>query len=140
MCATDNVESQLIVYLCVSRSLKELPLPCAAQKFIPVNHHAPSREDSIRHTRDLDSLKHRIIHAHVVSFGADGVFAVWLEDNQIGVAAEGGRASSGLRPCQHFSCGHFTPSGGVKTYFAPSKPGTSKFSIERYKYCGQVSA
>src|SRR5437867_9172590 len=73
MCATDNVESQLIVYLCVSRSLKELPLPCAAQKFIPVNHHAPSREDSIRHTRDLDSLKHRIIHAHVVSFGADGV-------------------------------------------------------------------
>src|SRR5437879_11961386 len=81
MCATDNVESQLIVYLCVSRSLKELPLPCAAQKFIPVNHHAPSREDSIRHTRDLDSLKHRIIHAHVVRFGADGVFAVRIEEN-----------------------------------------------------------
>src|SRR5438445_13721668 len=94
MCATDNVESQLIVYLCVSRSLKELPLPCAAQKFIPVNHHAPSREDSIRHTRDLDSLKHRIIHAHVVSFGADGVFAVGIEDNQVGVAADGDRSFS----------------------------------------------
>src|SRR5579862_7228999 len=34
----------------------------------------------------------------------------------------------------------FSRSGGVKTYFAPSKPGASKFSIERYKYCGQVSA
>src|SRR5204863_1239261 len=97
MCATDNVESQLIVYLCVSRSLKELPLPCAAQKFIPVNHHAPSREDSIRHTRDLDSLKHRIIHAHVVSFGADGVFAVGIEDNQVGVAADGDRSFSWIQ-------------------------------------------
>src|SRR5438445_12761884 len=97
MCATDNVESQLIVYLCVSRSLKELPLPCAAQKFLPANHHAPSREDSIRHTRDLDSLKHRIIHAHVVSFGADGVFAVGIEDNQVGVAADGDRSFSWIQ-------------------------------------------
>src|SRR5437870_12351727 len=87
MCATDNVESQLIVYLCVSRSLKELPLPCAAQKFIHVNHHAPSREDSIRHTRDLDSHKHLIIHTHVVSFGDDGVFAEGFEDNEVGLAA-----------------------------------------------------
>src|SRR5437660_10736776 len=106
MCATDNVESQLIVYLCVSRSLKELPLPRAAQKFIPVNHHAPSREDSIRHTRDLDSLKHRIIHAHVVGFGADGVFAVRIEDNQVSVAAYRNRSLAWMQAQElRGSCG-----------------------------------
>src|SRR6266568_1831461 len=44
------------------------------------------------------------------------------------------------RPCQSFSCCHFSRSGGVKTYLAASNPGASILSSERYKYCGQVSA
>src|SRR5205814_6724439 len=45
------------------------------------------RQSRNRHNSVLDSLKHRLLHAHVVSFGADGVFAVRIEDNQVSVAA-----------------------------------------------------
>jgi hypothetical protein len=34
----------------------------------------------------------------------------------------------------------FSRSGGVKTYFAPSKLGRSSSSMESSRYCGQVSA
>ena len=45
-----------------------------------------------------------------------------------------------FRPSQSFGRFSFSRSGGVKTYFAPSKFGRSSSSIDSSRYCGQVSA
>ena len=40
----------------------------------------------------LDALEHRVVHSHVVSLGADRVFALGIEDHEIGVAADRDRS------------------------------------------------
>src|ERR1035437_4127948 len=41
---------------------------------------------------------------------------------------------------RYFACVHAVMEEKLKAYFAPSKPGRAKSSIDRSRYCGQVSA
>src|ERR1700704_2432360 len=76
----------------VESPLQEVSRASAPQECVSFYYHAPARQHYIGHSRNLNSLEHRIIHAHVVSLGADGVLAVRIKDHQIRVTAHRDRA------------------------------------------------
>ena len=67
-------------------------MPGAAEKLVSFHHHAAAGENDVGHACYLNAFEHRVIHAHVVSPGADGVFALGVENHEIGVAADGDRS------------------------------------------------
>src|SRR5919197_942523 len=67
-------------------ALQKFSLTGTAEKVFVLNQHTPAREHDICHTLHFDSFEHRIVHTHVVGFGADGVLAVGIEDHEISVA------------------------------------------------------
>ncbi len=75
-------------------------------KSFPIYHHPAARQNYIRHARDLDALEHGIVHAHVVSLGADGLLALGIENHQVRVAADRNRPFARIQPEQ------FCRSGG----------------------------
>src|SRR5207302_10491074 len=81
----------LSVHLCIGCASQKFSLARAPQKLISFYNHPAARKNYIRHARDLDALKHGVIHAHVVRLGADGVFALGVEYHQVGVTAGGDR-------------------------------------------------
>src|SRR5262249_30414351 len=71
----------------ISRALQKLSLSRAAQKLIPLHNHPPAAQHHIRHAGNLNAFEHRVINAHVVRLGADGVLALGIEDDHVSVAA-----------------------------------------------------
>src|SRR5258705_7915282 len=78
----------------VEPSLNEFSATWPSQEFIALDEDATARKHHIRHARDLDTLKHGIIHSHVMCFRADGVLAIGIENYKVGVTARGNRALS----------------------------------------------
>src|SRR5205807_2137393 len=71
----------------VDCSLQEVSLSGLAMELVSFHQHAASGEHYVRHAFDLDAFEHRVVHAHVMGLGADGMFTVGIEDHQVGVAA-----------------------------------------------------
>lgn len=61
----------------------------AADEFAGVDDGAAAGKDGLGGTLDLDALEHGIVHAHVVGLGADDFFVVGIEDDEVGVGANG---------------------------------------------------
>src|SRR6266478_3638940 len=76
----------------VERSLQEFSRAGTSQEFVCFYHHAPARQHHIGHARNLNSLEHGVIDAHVVSLRTDGVLPVRIEDHEIRVTAHRDRA------------------------------------------------
>src|SRR5713101_3197755 len=76
----------------VSGPPEKLSLSGPSQEFVAFHHNSPTGKYDVGHTRDLDALKHGVIHSHVVSRGADGVLAVRIKNHQVGIAAGSDRA------------------------------------------------
>ncbi len=68
---------------------EELAGAGAADEFTGVDDGAAAGEDGSGRTFDLDALEHGIVHAHVMGFGADDFFVIGIEDDQVGVGADG---------------------------------------------------
>src|SRR5271155_2759059 len=64
---------------------KKLACAWAADKLSCVNYSAPARKDGLRRAFDLNALKHRIIHAHVVRLCADHLLFVRVKNHEVGV-------------------------------------------------------
>ena len=79
------------IHLRISGASQEFSLPGAPQELVSVDHHSAPRKNDVRHPRDLDPLKHRVIDAHVVSLRADRVLAFRIENDQVSIAADGDR-------------------------------------------------
>ena len=61
----------------------------AADEFAGFDDGAAAGEDGFGCAFYFDSFEHGIVHAHVVSFGADDFFVVGIEDDEVGVGADG---------------------------------------------------
>src|SRR5882724_5859209 len=78
----------------VGLSAEELAGTGTAYKFAGVDNGAAAGENSLWRALGLDAFEHRIVHAHVVGFGADDFFVIGIEDHQVGVGAHGDGALS----------------------------------------------
>src|SRR5207248_3108838 len=67
----------------------DLPTAGAADKFSGVDDRAAARENRLGRAFDLNALEHGVVHAHVMRFGADNFFVVGIEQDQVGVRADG---------------------------------------------------
>src|SRR5580704_135637 len=78
----------LPVHLRVSGPSEKLALSGTAQELVPFHDDAASGKNNVGHARHLNAFEHRVIHSHVVSLGADGVFALRIENHEISIAAD----------------------------------------------------
>src|SRR6266403_1389077 len=91
----------------VSGAFQEVALSGFTVELIALNDDASTRENYVWHAFDLDAFEHRVIHAHVMSFCADGVLAVGIEDDEISVTANGNCSFARIetensgRSCRH---------------------------------------
>src|SRR5271154_4204941 len=68
-------------------ALQVLAAAGLAEEFSVVDDHFASRHYGARVAFDSEALEHRVIDAHVVRFGADGVFGFGIPEHNVGVAA-----------------------------------------------------
>jgi len=61
----------------------------AADEFAGLDDGAAAGENGFGRAFDLDALEHGIIHAHVVGLGADDFLVIGIEDDQVGIGADG---------------------------------------------------
>src|SRR5258707_12920884 len=87
--AQDDNEFSL---LHIRPALDKLSRPGAPGELVSLHHNPPTRQHYIRHAGYFNSLKHRVIHPHMVRFRADGVLAIGIEDDDIRITANGNRA------------------------------------------------
>src|SRR6266581_5785833 len=73
----------------VGLAAEELAGAGAADEFAGVNDGAAAGEDGFGRAFDADALEHGIVHAHVMGFGADDFLVIGIEDDQVGVRANG---------------------------------------------------
>src|SRR5260370_41738976 len=73
----------------VGLAAEELAGAGAADEFAGVDDGAAAGEDGFGRAFDVDALEHGIVHAHVVGFGADDLFVIGIEDDEVGVGAYG---------------------------------------------------
>src|SRR6266566_2156825 len=73
----------------VGLAAQELAGAGAADEFAGVDDGAAAGEDGFGRALDADAFKHGIVHAHVMGFGADDFFVIGIEDDQVGVGADG---------------------------------------------------
>src|ERR1019366_2951702 len=88
----------------IERPLEKVSRARASQKFISFHNHAAARQHRVGHARNLNSLEHRIIDAHVVRLCADGVLAFGVEDHQIRIATHGDRALARIQAKEFCGC------------------------------------
>src|SRR6266404_4633601 len=79
-----------------SASLDELTLTRAAKKLLALDQNASAGEHHVGHAGHLDAFEHGVVHAHVMGLGADGVLALGIEDDQVGITAHRDRAFTGI--------------------------------------------
>src|SRR5271170_6387659 len=92
MCRRPTRLSKTMLRLRVESPLQEVTRTRTSQKLIPFHNHTAARQHGIGHTRNLNSLEHRIVNAHMMSLYTDGVLAVRIEDHQVRIADDGDRA------------------------------------------------
>src|SRR5438105_1313514 len=97
-------EGGLTSGLRVECSLQEFSRTRTSQELIAFHNHAPARQHSVGHARNLNSFEHRIIDAHVVSLRTDGVLAVRIEDHEIRVTAHCDRALARIQAEKFCGC------------------------------------
>src|SRR5882724_632268 len=73
----------------VGLAAEELAGAGATDEFAGVDDGAAAGENCFGRAFDLDALEHGIVHAHVVGFSADDFFVIGIEDDQVGVGANG---------------------------------------------------
>ena len=73
----------------VNSPFQKASLSWLAVEFLSIHNYLAAGKHYVRHAFYPDAFKHRIIHAHVVGLGADGVLAVGVEDDEIGITAYG---------------------------------------------------
>jgi len=71
-------------------ALQELASAGAADEFATVDDGAAAGKNSLGRALDVDALEHGIVHAHVMRFRADDFFVIGIEEDQVGVRANGG--------------------------------------------------
>src|SRR6266478_2596668 len=76
----------------VGLAAEELAGAGAADEFAGLDDGAAAGEDGFWRALDADALEHGIVHAHMVGFGADDFFVIGIEDDQVGVGADGNGA------------------------------------------------
>src|SRR5260370_14238017 len=84
-----KIESAPDLQAGVSLAADELAGAGAADEFAGVDDGAAAGENGLGSALDADAFKHGIVHAHVVGFGADDFFVIGIEDDQVGVGADG---------------------------------------------------
>src|SRR5215813_1934557 len=62
-----------------------------ALEFAVFHDHPPPRHHRLGHAIHMPTLIRAVIHTHVMSRGADRLFAVRIEDHYVGVGADGNR-------------------------------------------------
>src|SRR4249920_2811719 len=83
-------------YAVVGLAAEELAGAGAADEFSGVDDGAAARENFSRRTFDLNSLEHGIVDAHVVCFGADDLLVIGIENDDVGVGADGDGSFAGI--------------------------------------------
>src|ERR1700704_5347263 len=78
----------LAIHLRISGAPQERSLAGASQELFPFHHNPAARKNYLGHPGDLDAFEHRVIDAHVVRPGADGVLALRVKDYEVGIAAD----------------------------------------------------
>src|SRR5205807_4646549 len=73
----------------VGLAAEELAGAGAADEFAGIDDGAAARENGFGRALDLDALEHGIVHAHVMRFGADDFFLMGVEEDKVGVGADG---------------------------------------------------
>src|SRR5205807_537825 len=73
----------------VGLAAEELAGAGAADEFAGIDDGAAARENGCGRALDLDALEHGIVHAHVMRFGADDFFLMGVEEDKVGVGADG---------------------------------------------------
>ena len=68
---------------------KELAGAGAADEFAGLDDGAAAGENGFGRAFDLDALEHGIIHAHVVGLCADDFLVIGIEDDHVGIGADG---------------------------------------------------
>src|SRR5260370_4606962 len=76
----------------VGLAAEELAGAGAADEFAGFDDGAATGEDGFGSALDADALEHGIVHAHVVRFCTDDLFVIRIEDDQVGVGADGDSA------------------------------------------------
>ena len=63
--------------------------PGAAYELAGVDYDAAAGEHGARHSFYANAFEHGIVHAHVMRFCADDLFLIGIEDDEVGVRADG---------------------------------------------------
>src|SRR2546428_13841770 len=80
----------------IGLAAEELAGAGAADEFAVVDDGAAAGEDGFGRAFDLNALEHGIVHAHVMGFGADNFFVIRIEDDEVGVGADGDGPFAGV--------------------------------------------
>src|SRR5919204_3184077 len=75
------------------------------KKLVSLYQHPSPQKHDVRHAFYPNSFKHGVVHAHVVSFGADGVLAVGIEYDEVGIAAHSNCALLRIKAEEFGRCG-----------------------------------
>src|SRR2546429_1838293 len=89
----------------VSLAAQELAGAGAADEFSTIDDGAAAGEHGLGRAFNADALEHGIVHAHVVSFGADDFFVMGVEDHQVCVGADGDGAFAWIKTKEFCGCG-----------------------------------
>src|SRR5437763_9504349 len=87
-----TLESSLPLESRIGLAAEELAGAGAADEFSRVDDGAAAGENGLGRALNLDALEHRVIHAHVMRFGADDFFLIGIEEDKIGIRADGDRS------------------------------------------------
>ena len=87
---SQNLNSRRIFSL---QKISRTGLPC---KFSVFDNRPAARKDGLRDALHANPLKHGVVHAHVMSFGADDLLFVGIEDDQIRIGADRHGSFSGI--------------------------------------------
>src|SRR5580658_9262516 len=79
MCRRPTRLPKTMLRLRVESPLEKITRARASQEFIPFDDHDAAREHGVGHARNLNSFKHRIVNAHVMSLCTDGMLAVRIK-------------------------------------------------------------
>src|SRR5271165_756938 len=94
---SDAAANQLSIHLRIGRPSQEFSLSGAAHELVSFHHDSSARKNDVRHACDLYAFEHRVVHAHVMRGGANGVLALGVENHQVGVAAYSDRSLARIK-------------------------------------------
>ena len=81
----------------VGVAAEELAGARASDELVGVDDGFAAGEDGFGRAHGFNAFKHGVIDAHVVGLGADDFFTMRIEDNDIGVRADGNGSFAGIQ-------------------------------------------